>query len=40
MTNGWNNYLQALDDTRKNLDPPVGLSNYNASYRADDEIIK
>ena len=37
---GWNNYLIALEETRKNLDPPVGLSNYNASSRAEEEIVK
>ena len=40
MSIGWNNYLIALEETRKNLDPSVGLSNYNVLSRADSEIIK
>ena len=40
MTSGLKNYFQALEETKKNLDPPVGLSNYNASSRANVEIIK
>ena len=40
MTSGVNDYLSALEETRKNLDSPVRLSNYNASSRAEEEIIK
>ena len=40
MTSGLDNYYQTLEETRKNLDPPVGISNYHASSRADVEIIQ
>ena len=40
MTSEWTDYLLALEETRKSLDPSVGLNNYNASSRTDGEIIK
>ena len=40
MTSKCTDYLLTLEETRKNLDSPVRLSNYNASSRADGEIIK
>ena len=40
MTSRWTDYLLALEETKENLDLPVGLSNYNASSRVDRKIIK
>ena len=40
MSIDWNNYLIALEETRKYLEPSIGLCNYNVSPRADSEIIK
>ena len=40
MTSGLENYLEVLDETKKLLDLPVGFSNYNASSKTDEIIIK
>ena len=40
MTSGLENYLEALRETKKLLDPPEGLSKYNASSKTDEIIIK
>ena len=40
MSSGLENYLEALDETKKLLDPLVAFSNYNASSKADEIIIK
>ena len=40
MTSGLENYLGALEETKKLLDSPVGFSTYNASSKVDEIIIK
>lgn len=40
MTNGTNTYLKAIETTRKILEPPVGLSKYDATSRQDKEQIR
>ena len=35
MTNGIETYLEVLSETKKLIDPPEGLSKYNASSKAD-----
>ena len=40
MTSGLETYLEALSETKKLIDPPEGLSKYNASSLADGVIIK
>ena len=40
MTSGLENYLEALSETKKLLDPPEGFSTYHATSRADEVIIK
>ena len=40
MTSGLETYLEALSETKKLIDPPEGLSKYNASSKADEVIIK
>ena len=40
MTSGLENYLEALSNTKRLLDPPKGLSTYNATSKSDEVIIK
>lgn len=40
MTSGLETYLEALSETKKLIEPPEGLSKYNASSLADGVIIK
>ena len=40
MTSGLENYLGALEETKKLLGPPVRFSTYNVSSKADEIIIK
>lgn len=40
MTSGLENYLEALSNTKRLLDPPEGLSSYNATSKSDEVIIK
>ena len=40
MTSGLENYLEALNLTKRLLDPPKGFSTYNATSKADEVIIK
>lgn len=40
MANGTNTYLKAIEITRKILEPPVGLSKYDATSRQDKEQIR
>ena len=40
MTSGLENYLEALSETKKLIDPPEELSKYNALSKADEIITK
>ena len=40
MTSGLENSLEALSETKNLLDPPEGLSKYNALSKADEVIIR